>query len=355
MSRGRLLVVTTVHQPDDARIRSKLIRTLSEEWDVTFAARDPGPSDRTGLTWHRLAGGRVRRWLTASRIIQSKRWDLVAVHDPELLPPALLRGVLGRPTLFDLHENLPAQMKTKEWVPSALRPALGWAARLLLRWAERAMSVTIAETGYQDLLRREAPVLANHLSPTELPPVQDAAIPPFLAYLGDITEQRGAHLAIAAAAGAKMRLVMVGRVAPPELADRLVADARAEGVDLDLAGPMPHGEALRRIAGASAGISPILDIPNYRHSLPTKVLEYLALGLPALVSDLPGTRAVTDDRPGVIYVAPGEASEWRRAGAELAAQPSLRSATRAAAQSVREAYSWPKEEVLRVYGRVARR
>ena len=41
MSRGHLLVVTTVHTPDDARIRAKLIPTLAEEWDVTFATKRP--------------------------------------------------------------------------------------------------------------------------------------------------------------------------------------------------------------------------------------------------------------------------------------------------------------------------
>lgn len=354
MSRGRLLVVTTVHQPDDARIRSKLIATLAKEWDVTYATKDPGPSDDTGLAWYRLAGGRGRRWLTASRVMQSKRWELVAVHDPELLPPALLRALMGRPTLFDLHENVPAQIQTKEWVPSLLRPGLGWTTRLMLRWAERIMAVTVAEEGYRHLFRTGRPVIANHLALADLPPAQPAANPAFMAYLGDVTEQRGAHLAIAAAAGGDMALVMVGRVAPPELIDELRDEAASQGVDLDLVGPLPHSQALARIAGASAGLSPLMDIPNYRHSLPTKVLEYLALGLPVLASDLPGTRAVTDDRVGVVHVTPGDTSAWRRAGAEVAAEPSRRSAAQAAAPSIRASYSWAEQEVLSVYRSAAR-
>lgn len=355
MSRRRLLVVTTVHQPDDARIRSKLIATLERDWDITYATRDPGPEDRDHLTWHRLAGGRARRWLSASLLMLAKRWDLVAVHDPELLPAALVRGAVGRPTLFDLHENLPAQLRTKEWIPPMLRPPLGLIAGWVLHVAERVMAVTIAEEGYRGLFRRSHPVLANHLSLPGLPPPQPAATPPFLAYLGDITEQRGALLAVEAAAGAGQGLVMVGRVAPPELAHRIQAAAQDRGVELDVVGPLAHSQALARIAPATAGLSPLADIGNYRHSLPTKILEYLALGLPVLATDLPGTRSVTGDRVGMTYVPPGEPDAWFRAGEALAKRPEIRAATRAAADGVRRDFSWPEEEVLRVYDAAARR
>ena len=354
MSAGRLLVVTTVHTPDDARIRAKLIGTLSAEWDVTYAARHPGPTDPSGLIWHPLAGGRVRRWWSAARLMQAKTWDLVAVHDPELLPAALMRAWRGRRTLFDVHENVPAQIRTKAWIPSVLRKPLSGVAGLLLRAAERVMTVTLAEEAYRQLFRNQHPVLANYLA-APLPSPVPAAEPPFLAYLGDVTEQRGAFLAIEAAAGAGMRLVMVGRVAPPELVNRLAAEALAQEVILELDGAQPHPSALARIAPARAGLSPLADIPNYRDSLPTKVLEYLALGLPVLAADLPGTRAVTGDRVGMTFVAPGDRDAWRRAGEELAATTSRRADVMAHAVETRRAFSWPAAEVLRVYRQAARR
>lgn len=354
MSAGRLLVVTTVHTPDDARIRAKLIGTLSAEWEVTYAARHPGPTDPHGLTWHPLAGGRVRRWWAAALLMQAKDWDLVAVHDPELLPAALMRAWRRRCTLFDVHENVPAQILTKTWIPSVLRRPLSWVASLLLRAAERVMTVTLAEVSYHSLFRNQHPVLANYL-PSSLPPPVSPAEPPFLAYLGDVTEQRGAFLAIEAAAGAGMGLVMVGRVAPPEFVHRLAAEALARGVILELDGARPHPSALARIAPARAGLSPLADIPNYRDSLPTKVLEYLALGLPVLAADLPGTRAVTGDRVGMTFVAPGDRDAWRRAGEKLAATTSLRAEVMARAEETRRDFSWPAAEVLRIYRQAARR
>lgn len=349
----RLLVATSVHRPDDPRIRAKLIATLATEWDVAYAARVPGPSDRGGLEWLPLGGGRGRRAWRASRHILSGGWDLVAVHDPELLAAALIRSWLGRPTLFDLHENLPAQIRTRRKVPVLLRRLLASASALLIRLTERSMTVTLAEEGYQTLFARPHLVLANYL-PDYVPAPVEAGDPPFLAYLGDVSELRGAVLAIEAAAGAGMPLTMVGRVVPPSLAGDLQGLADRLGVALDLVGELSHEKALRRIAPAAAGLSPLLDTGNYRHSLPTKVLEYMAMGLPVLVSDLPGTREPIGGLGQVTLVTPGDTEAWRAAGKSLAADPDRRTRAAAGAEAMLERFAWPVETVLTVYREAAR-
>ncbi len=355
MSRPRLLVVTTVHQPDDARIRTKLIRTLTAEWDVTYATRPPGPSDRRGLTWVPLHGGRSGRWISAARLMQMKRWDLVAIHDPELLPAAMFRALLGRASLFDLHEDLPAQLRHKDWLPPWLRGPVSWLSLRALRLAERMMSITLAESGYLRLFARPHPVIENYLSSPDLPAPVPASPEPFLAYVGDITRQRGAFLAIEAAAGAGCALVMIGRIAPAELEEDLLARAAEDGVDLTLTGPLPHSEAMARIGPALAGLSPLLDVPNYHDSLPTKVLEYLALGMAVVASDLPGTRAVTQGLGGTLFVAAGDPTAWRRAGAGVVHDPGLRARAQEEAGGVRERFAWPAQEALSAYREAARR
>lgn len=354
MTHPRLLVVTSVHHPDDPRIRSKLIPTLAAEWEITYAAPAPGPTDRDGLVVVELAGGRLARLLAAGRLLVRKRWDLVAFHDPELLAPALVRSLLKRPTLFDLHENLVELPMTREWLPAPLRRPLAWLGGLALRMAERTMTVTLAEAGYRRLFRRGHRVIANHL-PAELPAPVPESQPPFLAYVGDITVARGAHLAVEAAAGAGTRLVMVGRVSPPDLTVELGDHARRSAVDLELTGPLPHRAALERIAGARAGLSPLLDTGNYRHSLPTKVPEYLALGLPALVSDLPGTRDPVADLDGVVFVPPGDPEAWRAAGRGLGDAAGLRREAVAQADEVRRRFRWDPGAVLNAYRTAVRR
>jgi len=353
MNRPRLLVVTSVHHPDDARIRAKLIPTLASEWEITYAAPDPGPTDREGLHWVPLTGSRLARLRQAVKVINWDGWDLVALHDPELLVGGLPRSRRGEPTLFDLHENLPAQLLTKERVPVLFRRPLSALSAWVLRWAEATMAITLAEPGYSRLFRAEHPVIANYLPPS-LPAPIPAAEPPFLAYLGDITVVRGAFEALEAAAGADMRLVMVGRVSPPTLVEPLRRRAAELGVDLELTGPLPHRQALEVVAGAVAGLSPLLDIDNYRHSLPTKVPEYLALGLPVLASDLPGTREPVDGLEGVALIPAGDASRWREAGRQLSEDLEGRKRTAEQVDEVRAMFTWPSQEVISVYRKAAR-
>lgn len=346
-------MVTSVHHPDDARIRSKLIPTLAREWEVSYAASEPGPTDTTDHIWLPLTGTRLQRLWQAARLMSDERWDLVALHDPELLIPGLWRARSGKATLFDLHENLPAQLSTREGIPGPLRPVASGIARWVLRMAEATMAITLAEPGYAELFRAEHPVIANYL-PTRIPEPRPPADPPYLAYLGDITVVRGAFLAVEAASGAGQPLVMVGRVSPPTLAAPLQRRADELGVELRLLGPRPHQEALEIVAAATAGLSPLFDIGNYRNSLPTKVPEYLAMGLPVVASDLPGTRQAVEGFDGVTFVTPGDAGAWMEAGRAIVEDPGRRRLAATQAVEVRRQFTWPEEEVLSVYRKAAR-
>lgn len=224
----------------------------------------------------------------------------------------------------------------------------------MLRQAEVSMAITLAEEGYQSLFAASHPVIANYLPPS-LPPPQPAADPPFLAYLGDVTVVRGAFMALEAAAGAGYRLVMVGRVSPPSLVAPLRRRAEELGVELELTGPRPHRQALARIAPAAAGLSPLLDIGNYRHSLPTKVPEYLAMGLPVLASDLPGTRRPVEGLEGVTFIDPGDPARWRAEALALSEDAERRKRVVNQVDQVKERFTWPSEDVLAVYRKAARR
>lgn len=343
-----LLVVSPVHPSDDPRIRHKLIRTLQDDWQVTFVGVGRGPLDRSGLAWRELTGGRIRRWLRANRIVLRGGFDLVSLHDPEMLPVALLAGWLGRRVVFDVHENIPGQLRTKPWIPAPLRRPLAWLSRRILHLAERRMVITLAEAGYASLFRKDHPVFPNYLSgaPAE-PRSVDSAIG--LVYLGDVTRERGVAVAVEAAGKAGAGKVTIMGRCSPEFRDELVTIAAANHLELEFHGFVTPDAALRIASGGALGLSPLLDTPNYRASLPTKVLEYLAVGIPALASDLPGTRAVVDSVPGVVFVRPGDVGAWESAIRAALKDDSLRDESRRGAAAVRQSYVWPADEVRGFY------
>ncbi len=349
MSRSRLLVLTTVHSPDDTRIRERLIRSLEPLGAITYACKTPGPSDRSGLTWLPLRGGRLRRNLATIGILLGGSWDLVVLHDPETIPAGALARLIRRTTLvFDVHENLPAQVAQKGWIPRWARPPFRWLARMLFVLAEKATIITLAEPGYGDLFARPHPVFPNYPRSVVFPDPEGSGDGTAL-YVGDVTRVRGIEDAVAACAIAGLPLVIVGRV-DPQLRDALVAATPAPVIH----GPLPNPEALRRMTAASVALSPLRDLPNYRHSVPTKTLEYLATGVPVVATDLPGTRSVLDGLDAVWLVPPGDPEAMAVAIAEASTEEAKERATAQAAE-VRVRFRWPEEEVVTFYDGLLRR
>lgn len=344
----RLLVATPTHPPDDPRIRYKLIAALQDEWDVTYAGRGRGPTNQEGINWVELPGGRLRRVGRAGWMLLRGKYEVASLHDPEMLPAGLLAALLGRTVVFDVHENVPGQLRTKDWLPTPLRSPLSWMVARLLRIAERRLPMTLAEEGYAELFAKPHPVFPNYLVGAP-PPPQDPDPDVGVVYLGDVTEARGLLLAVEAVAGAgATRMTVMGRCRP-DFRSRLLATAERQGLSLVFRGFVSPDEALRISAGGLVGLSPLLDTPNYRASLPTKVLEYLAVGIPTVASDLPGTRQVVGGKPGVTLVPPGDVAAWQAAVAAVLADPEQRAAARAGAAAIRSLYVWPDEAVREFY------
>ena len=339
------LVVTTVHWPDDTRIRERLLRSLQDDFTVRYATRAPGPSDRSGFEWVELRGGRIRRNLSALRLSLRSSWDVLVVHDPELVPTALLaRAMTRRPVVLDVHENVPATAFTRSWVPNPVRRPMAAALRLLLRVAESRLQLTLAEPGYRSLFRGEHPVFPNYPDTSGYP--EPAPGDGSVVYLGDVTRQRGAGVAVEAAVIHGEPMEFIGRVSD-ELRSDLTAVLAGRG-RVEFLGQVPNPLALERVRTAGVGISPLLDLPNYRDSMPTKILEYLALGIPVVASDLPGTRRLVSDLDAVELVAPGDPAALA-AGVRRALSPSARDAALRQAPAIREQFRWPGDDVALFY------
>lgn len=344
--RPTVLMVTVVHWPDDTRIRERLIRTLSTEFDVAYAARSPGPTDTSGLRYLELKGGRIARNLSAIRIALTGDWDVLVVHDPELIVCAVLARLLRRrPVVFDVHEDVPASAYTRAWVPRAIRGPLSTLLRGLLRLVEPVLTITLAEPGYQRLFARHHAMFPNFPDTSSYPKAAVDDDGPIV-YLGDVTYDRGADVAVAACSSLGVPLRLIGRITL-ETRSRLTSQSTL-GDRLVIEGLVPNRVAVKALTEASVGLAPLRDLPNYRNSQPTKILEYLAVGLPVVASDLPGTRQLVDGLDAVHLVAPGDPEALAAAIAE-ARSPEVTQAARAQASSIRSRFRWPAEEVRDFY------
>ena len=217
------LVVTVVHHPNDARIRHREIQALLDAgWRVTYAApfADYGLTRPVGIPGlepvdlPRSQGRDRLPALRAARRLLRKRsapYDVVVLHDPELVPATV--GLDLPPVVWDVHEDTAAAMQVRGWLPGILRGPVQWAVRGTERWAERRMSLLLAEPGYADRFRQQHPVVLNT---TRVPPRPAPAATPGtggvqrVVYLGNVSPERG--LAEMVAVGRSLRETSQGRL-----------------------------------------------------------------------------------------------------------------------------------------------
>jgi len=292
----RVVVCTIVHHPADARIYHRQIRALLDAGhEVTYIAPVGTQDFNPERTWPSLrltavprAWGRRRAGaILAARSALARHAadaDLLLVHDPELLlalPPRRRRP----PVIWDVHEDTAAALSTKPWLPRPLRPPAALAVRTAERMAEHYVHLILAEHGYITRFGRPHPVVPNttYVPEAPAPPGADRRV----VYVGHLSPDRGTGDMIEVARLLRPHGITVELIGP---ADRralaLIEAAQAAGL-LRWRGFVPNDQAMPMLDGALAGLSLLHDEPNFRHSRPTKVVEYMARGVPVVTTPLP--------------------------------------------------------------------
>lgn len=138
-----------------------------------------------------------------------------------------------------------------------------------------------------------------------LPPAGPAVETDVIAYLGSLDRVRRLDVLIDALALVRRRrpaarLWLIGGAPRAADLEALRRHARACDVEaaVDFAGALPMADAWQRVQRASVGVSAVPPGPLHDVSSPTKVVEYLALGLPVVANDIPDQRALLADCGG---------------------------------------------------------
>jgi glycosyltransferase involved in cell wall biosynthesis len=341
----RVCVCTIVHHPEDARILHRQIRALLDAGhEVTYIA----PFRACNVTpWPEIAAVDVPRATGRNRVAalrsarktlakQARTADVVLVHDPELL-----LALPDHPAVvWDVHEDTAAALTAKEWLPGPLRRPLRPLVRMMERRAERRVTLLLAEEGYRARFAGDHPVVPNTtFVPAAAPrPPHDRRV----VYVGHLSEARGAAEIMALARELRDEGIAVELVgAADESVRPMLRDCQRAGL-LRWYGFVPNDRALRVVKGAMAGLSLLHDEPNYRHSLPTKVIEYMAHGVPVITTPIPAaTDLVVPGECGIV-VPFGDHAAVAAAVRKLHDDPALRVRMgRRGYETARDRFHWP--------------
>ncbi len=190
-----------------------------------------------------------------------------------------------------------------------------------------------------------------------------SAIPadaPIVLYLGALMAERGLEHLVAAMRQVRSpaHLVLLGAGG---LAPVLLRQAQREGIGdrVHVMGPIPSERVAAYAASATIGVSPIVaSCLNYRYSLPNKLFQYMAAGLPVIASDFPQVREVVEGS-GAGWCVDTSRSDVVAAAIDSALEDPARAraAGEAGRRAVVERFHWEvaADTLLSVYRRVTER
>ena len=99
----------------------------------------------------------------------------------------------------------------------------------------------------------------------------------------------------------KATLVLLGDGPARENVARYVKSNCLED-SVKICGPVPYVDVPPYIAACDVGIVPLPDHPWWRYQCPTRLLEYLAMNKPVIVSDIPAHRWMLGNSPIGVYL-----------------------------------------------------
>jgi glycosyltransferase involved in cell wall biosynthesis len=377
MSGARVAIVVHATYPQDPRIRRQAEALVNAGHQVeVFALRESGQEaseDCDGVLVHRLPisrrfygmAGHIAEYLAflgvatvaLARAHRRRPFGLVQVATvPDFLAlagvPLKLAGV---PLLLDLHEDMPAFYRDR--FPGRLQRPLG----ALVGGVTRGSAALATEliTVHEPLRRLS---LERGVAPERIGVVMNSADDrifdpsryprrPFmedgelrLIHHSNLQRIYGLEYAIAAVAllpDLRVRLDVYGD-GPyrPQLEEAIRDAGVADRVQLH--GRVALDELPRLLAASDIGLVPTRPEPYAELSLSTKLLEYAAMGVPVIASDLATFRAHLDDR-AIRYVPGGNPQAIAAAIRADVAFPETALARGAEAQRQAAAYAWPEQ------------
>jgi glycosyltransferase involved in cell wall biosynthesis len=324
--------ITTVHPAKDARIFYRMSRALAERGHtVTLIA--PAYSE-DGLvrmsTWNAQIGrsGRTKRFVLALRAALAEHADTYHFHDPELIPLGLALKVL-RPSaavVYDVHEDYPAMMRVKDWIPEPLRPLIAQAVSLANTAAGVCLDgIVVADPHVQQDFQRVAlhKSIVYYNFPTlslfTPAPAEPSIAQVDLVYIGGMSDRSGIFVLLdALALLAKQGLTPSVRLAGYTDGDAGLAAiqqgicTRGISAQVELRGRIPHTQVPAWIRSGRIGLVTLQPIAKFLKNIPTKMFEYWACSLPIIASDLPPIRPfLTNGKNGLLF-APTSAEDLAR-------------------------------------------
>ena len=357
--------VCSAHDSDDSRVFHKECRSLAQQgYEVHLIATDTNTkSYRSGnVIIHPLPPStsrfaRIRRrWIVADMAARISA-DLYHVHEPELLGPVLNR-VGNTPVIFDVHESYVDVLGQREWIPRPLRPlAQALWQRLevgLVRKCRAVIAVAEPIAERYSKIHGCVEIIRNfpNLSIEDLSIVSSHDHARACVFAGVLKKDRNLKNMVLAIGllrkrGLAVPLWLAGEWGSPQYEHEIWRLVAEEGVkdQVHYSGVLSHKDAVALESRAGIGMVTLLPIKNSLKTLPIKLFECMALGLPIIYSNnFPLMKEYIGEYPVGVSVDPESPAQIADAVELLLGNPEMaRQMGQAGKRAVAEKFNWANE------------
>lgn len=357
----RIVHMTSVHPWDDNRIFNKMCRALAkmdhEVHLVSFMNSDQDGQMVDGVTLHAInkpSNRRERFMKTTPAVLRKARLiqgDLYHFHDPEFLPyMTKFRAQVKKPVVYDAHEDYPAAILSKGWIPKLCRPSVSRAVDLFER--RRVMNIDGVIVAWPKIMERFSKhphkILINNypyqdeLHSTDITETERNS--GLFVYVGGLSSIRGILEMIKAVemGRGKFRLILGGNWISEVYKDKCQTEPGWQYCEYK--GYVDRNEMRKLYARARAGLIAFFPEPNHIYSIPNKIFEYMSAGLPMIASDLPIQKSIVEDVGcGLIADARSPEEIYKKMCWLFEHPDSAGKMGRAGQKAVKEKYNWEQE------------
>lgn len=313
--------MTSAHGQEDIRIFLKECVSLAAAGYDTYQVSRGRSYEKNGVHLvgvGEISGNRLIRMLKgAQSVYRAAREidaDIYHFHDPELLPYGLKLKRAGKKVIFDSHEDVPAQILDKTWIPAPLRRIVSALYARYESYVVRRLDalVVVVPTMIEEFQGRVKRVVQINNYP-RLDDIQFHTKPfserePIICYAGGVNKLRGEDVMIEAMQDVDGALVIAGDRRDTEPGARWLGKLDRDGVN-----------AL--YGSARAGIVVYQPAANSINSQPNKIFEFMAAGLPFVASNFPLWRRIIEGADCGICVDPTNPLAVREACQYLLSHP----------------------------------
>jgi len=360
MIKKRICILTTVHSAFDPRIFYKQAKTLiTAGYDVTLIAQHEKSEIVDGIKIVALPKpkNRLHRMflLTLKMLYLSIKYraDLYDFHDPELIPVGSLLKILRKKVIYDVHEDYSKQILANPAIPKISRKSIARITHLMEKLLARYFDGVMTATDYISnnfsahknvISIKNYPLQTFFYDQREKPEKKKETFN--LIYIGNLAKIRGINQIICAISlvnsEKELKLTLCGKFHPPEYEQEINNCGGFRKVNY--LGWIDPKEIPRLLENSSVGLVCLHPIPNYLVSLPLKLFEYMAAGIPLIASNFPLWKQIVEGNNCGICVNPLKPEEIVGAIETLMDNPDLCEVMgKNGRRAVLEKYNWEKE------------